>query len=238
MKNKTVSIILACAIGAGLGSILALKFGAFWAVGFLIGGVVGYLAYDFKSAIKAIPVAWSYVKKERKEIVSIAVMIAKMIGIIIGVLVLMFGIPFSYVIFVKYIGLYDITSYVDKSVVALYAIGHVIGSLICLLLNLSKNIKISSSLGILVLILSPLSMVVLTFYYGYYGIIVFGKFSWKFFKLVHSDLRLLVGIDSVIGGAVGYYFESPIIGMMAGAVWGWVNYQIVSLRLLKLKPVH
>jgi hypothetical protein len=62
-----------------------------------------------------------------------------------------------------------------------------------------------------------------------------GSFFWKFFKLIHSDLRLLVGIDSVIGGVVGFYFENMYVGMITGALWALVNYYIVSIKWLKLQ---
>ncbi len=70
------------------------------------------------------------------------------------------------------------------------------------------------------------------------GVVFTGKFLWKFFKLVHSDLRFLVGVDSMVGGAVGMYFNNMLIGMIVGAGWGFINYYFVSLRILKLKPVH
>lgn len=51
---------MACAIGAGIGGLLALDIfsTAFCWVGFLLGGLAGYLSYEWKKTIKAIPRAY------------------------------------------------------------------------------------------------------------------------------------------------------------------------------------
>lgn len=58
----------------------------------------------------------------------------------------------------------------------------------------------------------------------------------KIFFLIHDDVRLLCFTDSMLGACVGYFAGSAIIGAVAGAIFGVINYQIVSLRLLKLLP--
>jgi hypothetical protein len=62
---------------------------------------------------------------------------------------------------------------------------------------------------------------------------IFGK---KLFLLIHSDIRIICAVDSAIGAGIGYYFGSPLIGGIIGAISGVVNYQVVSVRILKVQP--
>jgi hypothetical protein len=41
-------------------------------------------------------------------------------------------------------------------------------------------------------------------------------------------------VDSALGAASGYYFGSAILGGVVGMILGLVNYEIVSIRWLKL----
>lgn len=73
-----------------------------------------------------------------------------------------------------------------------------------------------------------------------YGIYKAAPFIWKLavgtFRLIHSDMRLLCMADAALGAFVGYYCNNPLIGGIVGAVLGVVNYEIVSVRWLKLAP--
>src|SRR5207253_919220 len=39
-----------------------------------------------------------------------------------------------------------------------------------------------------------------------------GRFVWHLFLLIHSELRLLCGVDALIGAGVGYFMHSALIG--------------------------
>jgi hypothetical protein len=62
------------------------------------------------------------------------------------------------------------------------------------------------------------------------------NFAVGVFINVHSARRKLCFVDSAIGAGIGYYFGSALIGAAAGAVLGIVNYELVSIRWLKLVP--
>jgi phosphate/sulfate permease len=64
------------------------------------------------------------------------------------------------------------------------------------------------------------------------------KFAGYVIKYVHSDRRLLCLCDSALGTAVGLYWHTPFIGLVAGAVSGLVSYQLISVKLLKLQLKH
>lgn len=77
-----------------------------------------------------------------------------------------------------------------------------------------------------------------------------GCFLWHFFKLIHSEKRVLCAIDGTIGGAVSYiWLASPsmsfaqqvtlvIFGGFLGAAFGVVNWEIVSKRILHVVPAN
>ena len=56
------------------------------------------------------------------------------------------------------------------------------------------------------------------------------------FVYVHSQRRTICFIDATIGATIGYFFGSAIIGAIAGALLGVINYEIVSVRWLRLVP--
>jgi hypothetical protein len=66
------------------------------------------------------------------------------------------------------------------------------------------------------------------------------RWCWDFacavFTLIHSDERLICLADSMMGAAVGYLWSSPVVGAIIGAILGVLNYEIVSVRWLKLVP--
>lgn len=63
-----------------------------------------------------------------------------------------------------------------------------------------------------------------------------GNFLKSFFLMIHSEARLICGVDSCLGALIGYHYNSPIIGALSGMILGIVNYYIVSIKILKLTP--
>ncbi len=56
------------------------------------------------------------------------------------------------------------------------------------------------------------------------------------FIYVHSERRTLCFVDATIGASFGFGFGSAIVGAFVGAMLGLVNYEFVSVRMLKLAP--
>lgn len=54
------------------------------------------------------------------------------------------------------------------------------------------------------------------------------------FKLIHSDIRLLCMTDSLIGATAGCFMGNALLGGLIGVVSGLLNYELVSVRWLKL----
>lgn len=59
MERTHGKVFIASALGAFIGSLVALQLNAYlWWLGLIAGGLVGYLSYEFKAVLRAIPVAW------------------------------------------------------------------------------------------------------------------------------------------------------------------------------------
>ncbi len=280
-QNKSLMIFLSLAIGSGIGVMLASQFKVYWWLGVLIGGLVGYLVYDFKQIIAAAPIAWKnavqyFSTKQRMPKVA-----WKKVGQFLGTAFLIIycvaipGVFFWYNVSKEdvFIGKYG--SWASGIWVGLISVALILCYFLSITLLYLKNqpeekwlskldsdwigvIKVSRITSVvrfgnkhnvstlMFLIALPMSailtirlMLVTLFYYLPRAIAIVVRFIWKLFKLIHSDIRLLVGIDSIVGGSVGHFCHNNVlIGMAVGAVWGLINYQIVSLRILKLKPKH
>lgn len=65
-------------------------------------------------------------------------------------------------------------------------------------------------------------------------------FAKRAFVYIHSDERTLCGVDAAIGVVAGHFLGHSLVavllGAVVGALWGVVNYEIVSVRWLKLAP--
>src|SRR5437016_6103600 len=56
---KAVKVFFACAFGATIGTMIALQVNHnVWWLGLAVGFVTGYLSYEFKAVITAVPRAW------------------------------------------------------------------------------------------------------------------------------------------------------------------------------------
>jgi hypothetical protein len=62
------------------------------------------------------------------------------------------------------------------------------------------------------------------------------KFVVGLFIYVHSTRRTICFVDATIGAAIGYSLGSAIYGAIAGAFLGVINYELVSVRWLKIVP--
>ena len=62
--NQSLKVFLSCALGAFVGTFVALQINHYyWWVGLTAGFLVGYLGYDFKGAVNMIPAAWHATSK-------------------------------------------------------------------------------------------------------------------------------------------------------------------------------
>ncbi len=236
-------VFLASALGGGIGALVALQvWQPFWWVGMLVGGLLGYLSYDFKEVIRAIPTAWR-MATEGGYFRDIARFVAKFFGsLIVGganvvvplLLALWGGFPLKT----------DLHLWAE-----LWVWGGGLLLLVYAMWGRTSSRPFSEDDFVLFIRRRNPFMV-----YGYYlpkGLwwlarrtpravvltaVTMARFVKYLFILIHSELRLLCAFDAALGAAIGYFLGSAAIGALAGGVIGVLNFELVSKRLLHLVP--
>ncbi|PIR06772.1 MAG: hypothetical protein COV55_02260 [Candidatus Komeilibacteria bacterium CG11_big_fil_rev_8_21_14_0_20_36_20] len=252
---NTTKVFVACALGALIGSIVALQMNPYlWWIGLLVGGLTGYLSYEFKAVIAAVPKAWNAASwRPSKEVkwatVAFICVYISIVSIVLGIAILN-PIPKREVLIAKP----DILLYSFLGLMT--SLVFLIGLTITLIEQPKLKNNITKSFQLIALYCNPISvatflplwclykfithlpaMIAFIFKTGWSIICTLGRFIKFLFLLIHSDIRLLCGIDATIGSGIGYLTGNVLIGMVAGGVFGVLNYQIVSLKILKVVPV-
>ncbi len=255
MKQKFLMIPLSCASGAGIGVLLASRFHWNWQISVTIGGILGYIVYDYKQIIAAAPVAWKEAKQNEQlhrttlDVLAALSLIICIMGIIIGYGELTYRLSHKNAIFAV-LGMITalISGIIMVSVPLMYPFmfGPKIGDRLAARIKKASNERTAENLNFLVGIVTFLCAPVLLLWtvirllialVEHFMTIV--RFVKNLLILIYSDVRLLVGISSVIGGTVGHFWnDSVLIGMAAGAGFGLFNYWVVSIKWLKLNPQH
>lgn len=290
--NRTLKIFIACALGAFVGTLVTLELNKYlWWVGLIVGGIFGYLSYEFNKIREAIVESWHQVPDVyHKALNRCSKVFSKLstvkfwkdwavffmgcfflflivIGLMFGFLVLMSwdGIVQSHTSSIstqsagselmEFLGMFFIIVFVMALIVSLISIKEGPDAPF-LSIKESKWVAIH---------LNPFTLFI---YYPLFGLVLvirkiilesipliiektptaMKKFKlnvlkffldvWLFIKRIfisiHSDHRLLCAIDAGIGTAIGYFFHSALIGALAGGIFGVINYEIVSKRILHL----
>lgn len=257
MRRDAVKVFLAVALGSFVGALVALQAQpSFWWVGLLVGGLTGYLVFDPLGAIRAVPKAWRQTVLELTVIVSaireqsskILWTVAGLVGIAMhaGLVILLFKSGNEILmclaalqVFLAIIAALAILAFIDTlwgwlggdedkqmilflNPVVLYLLVIPAGIGYCVY-KFCRNIRaIASETGEFVHDL---------------GVFI-GRFAWNWFKLVHSDIRLLCGVDAAIGACIGYFTANALLGALVGGAFGVLNYELMSKRVLKLVPAR
>jgi hypothetical protein len=263
MSRTTVKVFLACAIGSFIGTVVALQVNQnFWWTGLLVGALVGYLAYEFKKVVAAVPVAWQEATswwpeeewwkvfwKSGIQIANIGLIVSTPLSIVfffsppqpikttcsLQIAVLVACIPPAFAVSTGFLlaaalpheslkrDLMAMEMWPNFLRVYLWIIPQL------LLWTVPKYLF----LGIwLVLKLAPAAAKAL-----YRATKALGRFFWHLLVLIHSENRLLCFVDAAIGVATGYrFFHSAILGALIGGLWGALNFEVLSIRVLKLVP--
>jgi len=232
-----MKVFLACAFGAFIGALVSLKIRHnFWWAGMIGGGIIGYFSYDFKKSIQAFKAAGKAVSGEPfwngVKIFCTGFSVALAIISILS--------PFIYLL-----------RYCEKGAMELAILAALLVLIIfpifalkersencpahrerpeqygidCCRRHVRDDVKNGLSLA--------LKRNIFTVYLYHIPRFIL-LFIFHFLKFVHSDIRLLCGLDAAIGAAIGYYVGNPIIGAFAGGVFGVLNYEIVSKRIWKV----
>lgn len=265
MKQTALRVFLACFIGAFIGTLIAIRSGIFWWAGLLIGGLAGYLSYEFKAVVIAVKEAMRDIRRELPGA-------AKTIGFYFFAILMVFAngiIP-------TLLSLWNVKKVDEDFSYILFAasslmLGIFISFLIFICLAFSSSLKGGESEEFEIEKKWGRGVVFFVFFtpIGIYLILPFLSLRWalkttpkaiilllrwipkimsesiveewqvikKVFITIHSEVRLLCGVDAMLGAFVGYLFWNPLLGALAGGMLGVANYYLISIKLLKLVPV-
>ncbi len=250
--KQTLNIGLACGFGALVGTTLALQFSPslFW-LGLLVGGIVGYLTCELRETVNAVKQTASRmnVLNPRQILATLKAEGRDLISAFRNAVWLAIAESGPMAILAMYI--YALGDY--QTLPSSVIVGFLMS--ICMIIPLSlvfestmeskynwlRNIKrIARYTSIFTF---PVWLVYWSIRGLAYGVTLLPsvavwcfRFAWRVFILIHSERRVICFVDSVLGASIGYALGSPLIGLSAGFWLGVLNYQVVSIRLLKLKP--
>jgi hypothetical protein len=266
---KTQQIGFACALGAFIGTLISIEireqlmFGyLIYPAGFLAGGFIGYLAYDFRAVGQAFQYAFHRVTNP----VFLRLLKALIVGafgfgmffativLYFVILLKLFGCTVSFANLIRaYIGIQCVMSFLFFMVGGLEQLEQ-----LDFYKAFPSGLDLEDDIKKVIYYINPISFPFTVIYFTakgawfilvhvpqiisaiIHGIAVGVTTSWKIVRLtfiyIHSSERVLCFADSVIGAIVGYHFGNAIIGAIAGAFLGIANFKIVSVRWLKLIP--
>ncbi|HLD25477.1 MAG TPA: hypothetical protein VJC05_00345 [Candidatus Andersenbacteria bacterium] len=245
MNKHTVSVLIATSLGAFIGSTTALALpGYWWLIGVVIGGLTGYLTYDFKRALAAIPIAWRQTRVACQWSISAeAGAIAKEIPLHLAS-TLSTAITACSFIFLTIQSLDLIfSSHTSYEAVKATSVVYGVAVTLCFLSVLcchggdrTGRRKLSFTA------LKKFNLLTILFYWlprnlcNLVRLII--SLVKNLFILIHSDLRLLCGTDAAIGTVIGFMTGNPLVGLAVGGLVGYLNFELVSKLWLRLVPVN
>lgn len=239
MQKETKSIGFACALGAFIGALVALELvGNLWFVGVIAGGIVGYIAYNPREVFRSFAQAWHVVTvlpSNRRKRVLQRTLFASMF---MGVCKLVFwGVIFAALSF----GILDLDVLVPAAVflTTLLTAGLVLKALRGRK-DYAKTIRgyrdLSHELGPVVVLATIAKALWETLRALLWLVSKLPAVGKQTFIYIHSSQRTLCFVDATLGATAGYILGSALIGAGVGLVLGVINYELVSIRILKLAP--
>ncbi len=261
-RSPGFKVFMASALGAFIGSLIGVQLThLFWWVGMLVGGIVGYVGYDAKSALLSIPVAyrqtryllarlWTEVVSEGRKLAKFGLAALMVISglIVLGLswtapcaiavnIATNHGVSFNSFALWFMNGEHNIWPVLVCTVLwnLLFGIVLAIGAVFVTHLIVSSDPSGQMTRRVMFLYTNPTAWLCYWLPKGLWFTGTFlAVFLWKLFRLVHSDRRLLCGLDAAIGATGGIYYHNPLIGALAGGLVSLIDYELVSKRWLKV----
>jgi hypothetical protein len=249
-------IVFACFTGAALGAVVAMQLHYFWWLGILVGGATGYLSFSFREVMAAAVTAWNTLSGgglKGHALKTGLVNAARFLAILGCVIV---GAVSAFILLIGVIMLCTATPEVTSRWHAVPAASArmpiprvfwlsaaagvlVLGSALFVWILRLPDRKRTWTAMVGCVAATPL-VLPLTLAFVFLSVIVppgirfMGRLARQTFILVHSEVRLLCLTDALLGALIGYLFANALIGGLAGAALGWLNYRFISVRWLKL----
>ena len=262
MRKETWSVGFACALGSFIGALCAIEiatrftYGSWvWGIGALLGGVTAWVVVDFRHLCAGIARAWRATVNWRPDHVwwkAYVFLLAGYIAVFSNVLVMM-----------AIAGVTRTSSYIAVTILCLFCSIVIAGAglpnppiwhkertrqLEDVIDDGWRMMRNLNPIAVVYWILRsvfwmiwriPSAAVFVLKSAGPAVKLCFAsgrQFSVTTFRYVHSERRKLCFVDATIGAVVGYFLGSAVLGAAIGAMLGMVNYELVSVRWLKLAP--
>lgn len=238
MFRESWKVFMACALGAGIGSLVALELNQWlWWIGLIVGGLTGYLAYEFKKVALAILAAW---KAAIYPFTSSQLLKWK---VALGLSLSTLSIPLVFLLLWSFskpgVNVTDTILWMMSGVLfgVIIGFGFIPDIMMSFVDGRTNEDKITQLRKLNYAVFPP----VVIFWHLPRGLAwlaltaskFLARFCWQVFIRIHSEMRLLCMADAALGAAVGYWAGSTIIGALAGGVFGLVNYAVVTKRILE-----
>ena len=245
--NHALKIFTACAIGAMLGAMVAIDVHpTLWWLGLIVGFGTGYLSYEIREVVFATRTAWRLTTEWRPNREWWRIWFR----------IVLAGLNFSGIIFIPFVLLSATCYLLDKSsrdfvymvigfgIIAMFPAITTTGMTFLETLENLVSIRECGRLFLFCPNCFALYFRIVPARLAAFasqapeGLKLLRRFGWNFLILIHSEIRLLCGIDAAIGAGVGYYYRSVLFGMLFGGLFGVLNYKIMSKRVLKAIPTR
>ncbi|MEQ1561601.1 MAG: hypothetical protein ABL899_02680 [Nitrospira sp.] len=239
--EKTIRIAIACFAGSFIGGVIAFQIGHVgWPIGALVGGLIAYLGFDFAAVIAAIPVVWESISSWKPDYPVWRFRFRNGLGFLgMAQTLLLFFLPIMEMTKPNTWG-FLLSAHAAMFIAGFMSAGkrNQYGQLPEDLMPYKDTNPVGAAYwfcrGLLWLIVRIPRVTLKT--RGYLGLLI--RTSWKFtvtlFHIIHSELRLLCAVDAALGTTVGYFSGNALIGAVAGAVLGVLNYEIITVRVMQV----
>jgi len=230
----------------------------FWIIGTIFGGVISYLAYDFSEAKEGVSYAYQEVTAWRPDTKWWSTFIKALLLFTSAIFVMFSTVSFYFILSLCFLFSTDPVSAIVAGsfkggvffgLFALIAAAGFVFLDVIIINDIKYSYKEGKELWMIILKeVNPIFFPFAVLYFTARGIIwsvsevqafvmAVGRFVKKTFIYIHSEERILCLVDGSLGATIGFFFESAILGGVAGLVFGVINYEIVSKRLLSLEKI-
>ncbi len=255
-------VFLASAFGALIGALVGIQMGHWAGLGTVappticiaVGFAIGYLSYEFKNVVRALPAAWKQTTSWKPNKEWWRAYFANIMAHLGSSLTVATALNFLLLIIEIGSGhLREVHTY--QGMVATYILSLLFGLVIggtkynentrFLKRTVEDFGTLSNPFRIYFWLVPKHALLVLwkiirEIPYAvsllWEALVFIATWWWNAFKLTHSEIRLLCGMDAAIGAVVGYYYGNALIGAIIGGAWGVFNFEVFSIRLFRFVP--
>ncbi|MDO8463594.1 MAG: hypothetical protein Q7S96_05015 [bacterium] len=251
MERESRKVFLASALGAGVGSLVALEVQvALWWIGIIAGGAVGYLSYEWRTVVATAPRAWRDAKAWRSPADFWVVFpLAMLIGTSMTALLIM-----------GMVGMLAVSSVISGELswwttpmgtvdgaIRTMVCGAILSSIFGLIIALDPVANRDHELRIL---RTPTAKRMLWYVFPpiflcYHlpkfvlrecaaAVRFLARFIRELSIRIFSERRLTCGVCVMLGAAAGHFFGFVLIGAFAGGIFGLATHELIARRVLRV----